>query len=43
MGRTFASLTHRNYRIWFFASLVGNIGTWMQFIAQDWIVLAELK
>ena len=42
MGRTFASLTHRNYRIWFFASLVGNIGTWMQFIAQDWIVLAEL-
>ena len=42
MGRTFASLKHRNYRIWFFASLIGNIGTWMQFIAQDWIVLAEL-
>ena len=35
MGRTFASLKHRNYRIWFFASLIGNIGTWMQFIAQD--------
>ena len=42
MERTFASLKHRNYRIWFLASLIGNIGTWMQFIAQDWIVLAEL-
>lgn len=42
MGRTFYSLKHRNYRIWFFASLIANTGTWMQFIAQDWIVLTEL-
>lgn len=42
MSRTFASLSIRNYRIWFFGALVANIGTWMQRIAQDWLVLTEL-
>ncbi|MDO4888088.1 MAG: MFS transporter [Actinomycetaceae bacterium] len=42
MARTFASLRHYNYRIWFFAALIANTGTWMQIIAQDWLVLAEL-
>ncbi len=42
MGRTFASLTFYNYRIWFFSALVANTGTWMQRVAQDWLVLAVL-
>lgn len=42
MGRTFASLRHFNYRTWFFTALIANIGTWMQIVAQDWLVLAEL-
>ncbi len=42
MSATFSSLRYRNYRIWFAAALVANIGTWMQRIAQDWIVLTDL-
>lgn len=42
MGRTFASLEYPNYRKWFFGALVANNGTWMQRIAQTWIVLTEL-
>ncbi len=42
MSATFSSLRYRNYRIWFGAALVANIGTWMQRIAQDWVVLTEL-
>lgn len=42
MSRTFASLSFLNYRLWFVGALVSNIGTWMQRIAQDWLVLAEL-
>lgn len=42
MGRTFASMKYHNYRIWFFASLVANTGSWMQRVAQDWLVLAIL-
>lgn len=40
--RTFDSLRFHNYRIWFFAALVANAGTWMQRVAQDWIVLRVL-
>jgi MFS family permease len=36
---TFASLAVRNYRLWFIGALFGNTGTWMQRVAQDWIVL----
>ena len=39
MRRVFLSLSNRNYRIWAAGALVSNIGTWMQRIAQDWIVL----
>jgi hypothetical protein len=30
---------HRNYRVLFPASVLSNIGTWAQRIAQDWLVL----
>lgn len=38
----FRSLRNPNYRIWAAGALVSNIGTWMQRIAQDWLVLTEL-
>ncbi|ROS78744.1 MFS transporter [Cellulomonas sp. PhB143] len=43
MSRTFASLRFPNYRLWFGAALVANIGTWMQRVAQDWLVLTTLS
>jgi MFS family permease len=43
MSATFSSLKYTNYRIWFGAGLVANIGTWMQRIGQDWIVLTDLS
>jgi len=39
---TFRSLTIFNYRLWAGGALISNIGTWMQRIAQDWLVLTEL-
>ncbi|MET9058505.1 MFS transporter [Streptomyces antibioticus] len=36
----FASLKVRNYRLFFAGQVVSNIGTWMQRIAQDWLVLS---
>ena len=42
MSQMFRSFATRNYRIWFAGALVSNVGTWMQRIAQDWLVLAEL-
>jgi MFS family permease len=39
---TFRSLRNHNYRLWAAGSLVSNIGTWMQRIAQDWLVLTQL-
>ena len=38
-GRTFAALVNRNYRIYLAGAFVSNIGTWMQRVAQDWLVL----
>ena len=43
MSQTFASLRFFNYRVWFVAALVANIGTWMQRVAQDWLVLTDLS
>ncbi|WP_028050754.1 MFS transporter [Cellulomonas sp. URHD0024] len=43
MSPTFSSLQFRNYRLWFAGALVANIGTWMQRVAQDWLVLTELS
>jgi MFS family permease len=38
-ARTFASLRNRNFRIFFTAQIVSVTGTWMQSIAQMWLVL----
>jgi MFS family permease len=43
VSATFSSLRFRNYRLWFAGALVANIGTWMQRVAQDWLVLTELS
>ncbi|GIG37966.1 MFS transporter [Cellulomonas pakistanensis] len=42
MSQTFSSLRFFNYRLWFAGALVANIGTWMQRVAQDWLVLTDL-
>jgi MFS family permease len=39
---TFRSLNNRNYRIWASGAFLSNVGTWMQRIAQDWVVLTQL-
>jgi len=36
---TFRSLRIRNYRLYATGGVISNIGTWMQRIAQDWLVL----
>jgi MFS family permease len=38
----FGSLRFHNYRLWFIGAFVANIGTWMQRVAQDWLVLTVL-
>lgn len=37
---TFASLRIRNYRLYFTGAAISNNGTWMQRIAQDWLVFS---
>ncbi|TIC88480.1 MFS transporter [Nocardioides sp. GY 10113] len=32
-------MSHPNYRLYFAGSVVSNVGTWMQRVAQDWLVL----
>lgn len=39
MSPTFHSLSIRNYRVYAMGSLVSNVGTWMQRVAQDWLIL----
>jgi len=39
---TFRALSVHNYRLYFAGSIVTNTGTWMQRVAQDWLVLREL-
>lgn len=39
MNRTFAALRTRNYRLFATGSVVSNTGTWMQRVAQDWLIL----
>ena len=34
----FAALRHRNFQLYFGGQLVSNAGTWMQVIAQGWLV-----
>ncbi len=38
----FRALSSFNDRVWAAGALVSNIGTWMQRIAQDWLVLTQL-
>src|SRR5688500_12643550 len=33
------ALTHRNFRFFFFGQIVSLTGTWMQSVAQGWLVL----
>jgi MFS family permease len=39
VSSTFHSLHNSNYRRYAFGGLVSNVGTWMQRVAQDWLVL----
>jgi MFS family permease len=36
--RTFSALRHRNYRLFFFGQVTSLSGTWMQWVAQGWLV-----
>jgi MFS family permease len=36
---TFSALSNRNFRLFASGQLVSNTGTWMQRVAQDWLVL----
>ncbi|MEX1004329.1 MAG: MFS transporter [Acidimicrobiia bacterium] len=38
-GRTFAALAIRNFRLYFTGQVVSVSGTWMQRVAQSWLVL----
>ncbi|HEY7929007.1 MAG TPA: MFS transporter [Steroidobacteraceae bacterium] len=38
----FRSLENFNYRLWAGGAFVSNVGTWMQRVAQDWLVLTQL-
>ena len=42
MSPTFRAFRTFNYRLWAAGALVSNIGTWMQRVAQDWLVLTVL-
>ena len=42
MKGTFRSLNNFNYRLWAGGALISNVGTWMQRIAQGWLVLTQL-
>ena len=39
---TFRSLRSFNFRLWTVGGLISNTGTWMQRVAQDWLVLTQL-
>ena len=36
------SFRHRNYRIFYPAVFISNVGTWAQRVAQDWLVVTDL-
>jgi MFS family permease len=35
----FRAFSHRNYRVFWFGAFLSNCGTWMQAVAQGWLVL----
>ena len=38
-GRGFRALRHRNYKLFWWGQSISLIGTWMQIVAQSWLVL----
>ncbi|MGH7877610.1 MAG: MFS transporter [Candidatus Dormibacteraceae bacterium] len=36
---TFSSLRVYNYRLYFFGSVLSQVGTWMQYVGQAWLIL----
>jgi MFS family permease len=42
MSSMFHALRSHNYRLWAAGALVSNVGTWMQRVGQDWLVLTVL-
>lgn len=42
MSRTFTSFKYHNYRIWWISNIFASTATWMQRVAQDWVVLMVL-
>jgi MFS family permease len=38
ISSTFRALSHRNYRLFFFGQIISLVGTWMQIIAQQWLI-----
>jgi MFS family permease len=37
--RMFRALSHANYRLFWISAFISNVGTWMQAVAQGWLVL----
>ena len=35
----FRAMSHRNYRVFWIGAFLSNVGTWMQAVAQGWLVL----
>src|SRR3990170_2971280 len=40
MRRTLAAFTYRDFRVQWFGACTSSIGTWMQIVAQNWLVLS---
>src|SRR5260370_8835373 len=40
---TLRALRHRNYRLYFFGQITSMVGTWMQSVAQAWLVYRLTK
>ena len=36
----FAAFTYRDFRVQWFGACTSSIGTWMQIVAQNWLVLS---
>jgi predicted MFS family arabinose efflux permease len=39
LRRVFKAFQYRDYRLWWFGACTSSIGTWMQNVAQSWLVL----
>jgi MFS family permease len=39
VGGMFRALSHRNFRLFWAGAFLSNVGTWMQAVAQGWLVL----